>query len=103
MSLRRNEAAAVEMTALAAGAGPPAKRIATRRILVPPAAEDPEAGWGEGDMRNSIKDLSCEEHSRWNVPRLGSPAPVDMTVPSGGRTTPVLAQVHSRKIDQASD
>ena len=30
-SLRRNEIAAVEMTALAPGAGPPAKRIATRR------------------------------------------------------------------------
>src|SRR4051794_18455134 len=32
MPLRRNEAAAVEITALAAGAGPPANRIATRRI-----------------------------------------------------------------------
>ena len=32
MPWRRNEAAAVEITALAAGAGPPAKRIATRRI-----------------------------------------------------------------------
>ena len=31
--LRRKETAAVEMTALAAGAGPPAKRIATRRML----------------------------------------------------------------------
>ena len=31
MSLRRNETAAVEITALAAGAGPPAKRMATRR------------------------------------------------------------------------
>src|SRR5262245_54736515 len=30
-SLRRNDAAAVLITALAAGAGPPAKRIATRR------------------------------------------------------------------------
>ncbi len=33
MLLRRKETAAVEMTALAAGAGPPAKRIATRRML----------------------------------------------------------------------
>jgi hypothetical protein len=32
MPLRRNEAAAVEMTALAAGAGPPANKIATRSI-----------------------------------------------------------------------
>src|SRR5215470_6326569 len=32
MPWRRNDAAAVEITALAAGAGPPAKRIATRRI-----------------------------------------------------------------------
>jgi hypothetical protein len=31
--LRRNEAAHVEITALAAGAGPPAKRIATRRMF----------------------------------------------------------------------
>ena len=30
MSLRRNAVAAVEITALAAGAGPPANRIATR-------------------------------------------------------------------------
>src|SRR6187549_2938004 len=30
MSLRKNAAAAVEMTALAAGAGPPANKIATR-------------------------------------------------------------------------
>ena len=33
MSLRRNAVAAVEITALAAGAGPPANRIATRRKL----------------------------------------------------------------------
>src|SRR6516225_7245922 len=32
MPWRRNEAAAVEITALAAGAGPPANKIATRRI-----------------------------------------------------------------------
>ena len=31
ISLRKNELAAVEITALAAGAGPPANRIATRR------------------------------------------------------------------------
>jgi len=31
MPFRTNEAAQVEMTAFAAGAGPPAKRIATRR------------------------------------------------------------------------
>src|SRR4051812_33928950 len=34
MPLRRNETAAVEITALAAGAGPPANRMATRRILL---------------------------------------------------------------------
>ena len=33
MLLRRNETAAVEITALAAGAGPPANRIATRRMF----------------------------------------------------------------------
>ena len=33
MLLRRNDTAAVEITALAAGAGPPANRIATRRML----------------------------------------------------------------------
>jgi hypothetical protein len=33
MLFRRNETAAVEMTALAAGAGPPANRMATRRML----------------------------------------------------------------------
>ena len=32
MPWRRNEAAAVEITALAAGAGPPANKIATRLI-----------------------------------------------------------------------
>ena len=32
MPCRRNEAAAVEITALAAGAGPPANKMATRRI-----------------------------------------------------------------------
>ena len=32
MPWRRNEAAAVEITALAAGAGPPANKMATRRI-----------------------------------------------------------------------
>src|SRR3954447_14841305 len=32
--LRRNETAAVEITALAAGARPPANRIATRRMLI---------------------------------------------------------------------
>jgi hypothetical protein len=32
MPILRNEAAAVEMTALAAGAGPPANKIATRSI-----------------------------------------------------------------------
>jgi hypothetical protein len=32
MPFRRNVAAAVEITALAAGAGPPAKRMATRLI-----------------------------------------------------------------------
>src|SRR5262245_23471870 len=34
MSLRKNELAAVEITALAAGAGPPANRMATRRMWV---------------------------------------------------------------------
>src|SRR5580704_11044963 len=34
MLLRRKETAAVEITALAAGAGPPAKRMATRRMLL---------------------------------------------------------------------
>ncbi len=33
MSFRRNDTAAVEITALAAGAGPPANTIATRRKL----------------------------------------------------------------------
>ena len=33
MLLRRNETAAVEITALAAGAGPPANKIATRRMF----------------------------------------------------------------------
>jgi hypothetical protein len=33
MLLRRKETAAVEITALAAGAGPPANKIATRRIF----------------------------------------------------------------------
>ena len=33
MLLRRKETAAVEITALAAGAGPPANRIATRRMF----------------------------------------------------------------------
>jgi len=34
MPLRKNEAAAVEITALAAGAGPPANKIATLRIVL---------------------------------------------------------------------
>jgi hypothetical protein len=33
MSSRKNETAAAEMTALAAGAGPPANRMAARRKL----------------------------------------------------------------------
>ena len=33
MLLRRKDTAAVEITALAAGAGPPANKIATRRML----------------------------------------------------------------------
>ena len=42
MPCRRKEAAAVEITALAAGAGPPAKTMATRRI-----GRWPGAGFGE--------------------------------------------------------
>ena len=34
MSCRKNDTAAVEITALAAGAGPPANKIATRRMAV---------------------------------------------------------------------
>ena len=48
MPLRRNDAAAVEITALAAGAGPPAKRIATRRIGLWRGADLGSEGEAEG-------------------------------------------------------
>jgi hypothetical protein len=51
---RRNEAADVPITALAAGAGPPAKSIATRRILLLFAALDGESDWGVADIRDSF-------------------------------------------------
>src|SRR5271166_1611836 len=51
MSLRRKADAAVEITALAAGAGPPAKSMPTRRIWRG-LCGDGEAE-AEGDIRNS--------------------------------------------------
>src|SRR5271157_5137173 len=51
MSLRRKADAAVEITALAAGAGPPAKRMPTRRIWRE-LRGDGEAE-SEGDICNS--------------------------------------------------
>jgi hypothetical protein len=54
--LRTNDTAAVEMTALAAGAGPPAKRMATFLI-------DVATAWGE--LSELIRTTSAwnDEHS----------------------------------------
>ena len=51
MPCRRNEAAAVEITALAAGAGPPANRMATRRIAPGPGCEF------EGRVEDDMEEL----------------------------------------------
>ena len=72
-SLRRNEIAAVEMTALAPGAGPPAKRIATRRkwweafggresdsLMESSGAGEDEAGGKRGEAGRS-EDQGAEE------------------------------------------
>jgi hypothetical protein len=51
-----NEAAHVEITALAAGAGPPANRMATRRIGRPVGLGSADAGTlCEADIRCSIQ------------------------------------------------
>ena len=53
MLLRRKADAAVEITALAAGAGPPAKRMPTRRIERGLCGEGEAESEAEGDIRNS--------------------------------------------------
>src|SRR3954452_23143442 len=52
--LRRNETAAVEITALAAGAGPPANRMATRRMLLLAAG-----GRDRLVIAQVLEELSC--------------------------------------------
>jgi hypothetical protein len=59
---RRDDAAAVEITALAAGAGPPANKIATRRrgSGVPVGEEGtPDRGSVEDDDMTRLRSLSC--------------------------------------------
>jgi hypothetical protein len=58
---RENEAAAVPITALAAGAGPPANRMATRRILLVFAAWDGESERGVADIRDSFPFLRGQQ------------------------------------------
>ncbi len=53
MPWRRKADAAVEITALAAGAGPPAKRMPTRRILRGPCGEGEAESEAKGHIRNS--------------------------------------------------
>src|SRR5271166_5759032 len=53
MLFRRKADAAVEITALAAGAGPPAKRMATRRIGRGFCGEGEAESEGEANIRNS--------------------------------------------------
>src|SRR4051794_15649694 len=67
MSLRRNETAAEEITALAAGAGPPANRMATRLM-----------GRGDVGKETSLGDdgpISSPPSRRRGARRRGADAP----------------------------
>src|SRR5512135_3939639 len=68
-SWRRNALAAVEITALAAGAGPPANRMATRRIAVRSLG-----GWDKVVMvESSSRDIP---YSEAEMPNYLDPPPV---------------------------
>ena len=81
MPLRRNEAAAVEITALAAGAGPPANKIATRLIAREVGAEynavsdkDDMARLPSDFNRLSVDRFNSIENSRHDMHRTGQPS-----------------------------
>src|SRR4051794_25777331 len=87
--LRRNADAAVEMTALAAGAGPPAKRMATRRIWRGLGEE----GEGEADILNSHQGLSfVGSIQQGSVPCRGHMSSRDPGVDRSRRTAPGLGR-----------
>ena len=84
MPCARNEAAAVEITALAAGAGPPAKRMATRRIWRGLGEE----GEGEADILNSpSRTIDGQVGSAGSLRRRGSSSR-DPDLDLSCRTTP---------------
>ena len=95
MPLRRNEDAAVEITALAAGAGPPANRMATRRIWRGLGVE----GEGEADILNSRQGLSLVRSiQRGSVPWRGHRRREIQASISHAAPRPDLAQVHSSRL-----
>src|SRR5260370_12556206 len=85
MLFRRNETAAVEITALAAGAGPPAKRIAARLI-----GSLGRAGSDEGAKRSSLGSKGSAKVGRQDDCKSTRPTPhrVDGSAQklAGGRT-----------------
>src|SRR4051812_40742493 len=74
ISLRRNELAAVEITALAAGAGPPANKMATRRKLV----------WVLGGRDKVIG--RCSQSNKY-LRGLAGGLPTSAACPTGGHST----------------
>ena len=103
MPWRRNEDAAVEITALAAGAGPPAKSMATRRIWRGLGEE----GEGEADILNSRQGLS------WSGQFGGGPchgagsslerSRLRSLMPHHARTWPRCIHPRSREQERAPD
>src|SRR5512146_1316651 len=80
-SFRKNELAAVEITALAAGAGPPANRIAARRMWVW------TLGGRESDMRYCSVSFSGNLRGGSGPPRPEATAPKQAPPPHIYRAT----------------